>query len=160
MSRWEDSPYGAVKDIRALEEQIRSLERKLQISQLELKKANEVSERRRFMLKSEQSCNLDMLANIEKLEEENKRLLARDGKATITLSYPTKDYPFNTEDLEVVDFGVADNGYMVTSKLFNAMQEENKRLREALEIKTSQHVDECDCYLCEALKEKDDDKHF
>lgn len=122
MGRWEDSPYGAVKD----------LEKKLQISQLELKKANEVSERRRFMLKSEQSCNLDMLANIEKLEEENKRLLARDGKATITLSYPTKDYPFNTEDLEVVDFGVADNGYVVTSKLFNAMQEENKRFRDAL----------------------------
>jgi hypothetical protein len=35
---------------------------------------------------------------------------------------------------------------------YSELRQGNKRLREALEIKTSQHVDECDCYLCEALK--------
>ncbi len=46
-------------------------------------------------------------------QQEVERLRARDGNATITLGYETEDYPYNFEKLQIVDFGVSDNQYVV-----------------------------------------------
>jgi hypothetical protein len=61
---------------------------------------------------------------IEELRAENKRLAKRDCNATIKLSYETKEYPFNTEELKILDIGVLDNTYIVESKLFNDLQQQ------------------------------------
>jgi Lar family restriction alleviation protein len=71
-------------------------------------------------------------AEYDKLKAEVERLNKRDGSASIDLSYATEDYPFNVEELAIVDFGVADNGYVVTSTYVTRLQAENKKMREAL----------------------------
>lgn len=52
----------------------------------------------------------------EALRAENERLGKRDGNANIELILPEKDDPFNRIDLKIVDFGVSDNCYVVTSE--------------------------------------------
>lgn len=54
--------------------------------------------------------------------EEIERLSKRDGNATIELVYGNGDNPFAREELKHVDFGVADNGYVVESKLVADLQ--------------------------------------
>jgi hypothetical protein len=54
---------------------------------------------------------------------EVERYRKRDGNATIELNYKDKSYPFNREDLQIADFGVADNGYVVTSPLVESFIE-------------------------------------
>jgi cell division septum initiation protein DivIVA len=61
---------------------------------------------------------------VDELRAENKRLSKRDCNATVKLSYETKEYPFNTEELEILDIGVLDNTYIVESKLFNDLQQQ------------------------------------
>ena len=55
----------------------------------------------------------DTIQHIDELEAEIKRLRARDGSATINVSYDDGVYPFQRVPMRVVDFGVADNIYMV-----------------------------------------------
>ena len=50
---------------------------------------------------------------ISKLIAEVERLSRRDGNALIRLLSPKEDDPFHRETLRVVDFGVADNIYIV-----------------------------------------------
>lgn len=65
---------------------------------------------------------------VKELRAEVERLNKRDGNAAISLAYAT-EYPFNFEDLEVVDFGVADNGYVVKSAMFDKIQDTLKAVR-------------------------------
>ena len=50
---------------------------------------------------------------IQELTAEIERLRKREGNATIILSMPTAEHPLNTEELKIVDYGYADNIYMV-----------------------------------------------
>lgn len=50
---------------------------------------------------------------IQELTAENERLRTRDGNAHIILCCPTDDDPSKQEQLVIIDFGVADNIYMV-----------------------------------------------
>ena len=59
---------------------------------------------------------------IASLKAEVDRLGKRDGNATISLSYEGTDHPFEFDECEVVDFGVADNGYVVTSPLVDSLK--------------------------------------
>ena len=63
------------------------------------------------------------------LKTENERLKARDGNATINLCYDDGDNPFAEEQLQHLDFGVADNVYAVESVNSKKMQGENERLK-------------------------------
>lgn len=50
---------------------------------------------------------------IAEIKTEVKRLADRDGKATFQLFRPTTEDPWNKIALRIVDFGVADNTYIV-----------------------------------------------
>lgn len=50
---------------------------------------------------------------IQDLTTENERLRKRDGNATIILCSSTPDDPFHQKQLNIVDFGVSGNVYMV-----------------------------------------------
>ena len=50
---------------------------------------------------------------MDELEAERDRLRERDGQATIELCFDDGDSPFARRLLAVVDFGVADNIYVV-----------------------------------------------
>ena len=76
----------------------------------------------------------DTCTRAEKAESERDFFSKRDCNATVQLSYSTNDYPFNKEDLKIVDVGVSDNVYVVESKLFNSIQAERDRFREALKV--------------------------
>ena len=89
---------------------------------------------------------------LETLTKERDRLNKRDCNATIELCYESKNHPFEREQLKILDVGVSDNVYVVESGLFKALQEDNERLRTAMENKVSQHVD-CCCVICEAIKQ-------
>jgi len=65
-----------------------------------------------------------------------KKQQDRDGNAKIKLAYSTKTNPFAYEDLEILDFGVSDNIYIVGSKLFEAQQ---KRIDMAVEVLKAGH---------------------
>ena len=58
---------------------------------------------------------------VRRLEEDIERLNKRDGNAKVNLSYDTPDYPFNIEELQICDFGVSDNIYIVESKRINLL---------------------------------------
>jgi len=67
--------------------------------------------------------NGDTLAEIrnalkdrEELRDEIERLDRRDGNATITLCFNDGNNPFAREQLNILDFGVADNIYVVEKK--------------------------------------------
>lgn len=68
---------------------------------------------------------------------ENESYRSRDGKSSVTFSFETSDYPFNFEDLEVVDFGVSDNQYIVAAPkaIAEARQEAARECIEAIEDK-------------------------
>lgn len=85
-------------------------------------------------LQNENSDLLPKAKRAEKAEAEVERLSKRDCNATVQLCYSTNDYPFNNEDLKIVDVGVSDNVYIVESELFNDLQAQNKVLREGCEI--------------------------
>ena len=72
-------------------------------------------------------------AELTQLRAERDRLSKRDGNATIKLTYNDGEHPFAREALDVVDFGVADNGYVVESKLIYQLRTERDRLKKALE---------------------------
>lgn len=66
---------------------------------------------------------------VYRLTKENKRLYDRDGNASMQLSYETSEYPFNLIDLQVSDFGVADNIYILSSPFVTALVAENEQLK-------------------------------
>ena len=68
----------------------------------------------------------------EKAEAENKRLGNRDGNAHIELVLEKDGHPFYRIPLKVVDFGVADNIYVVESDDIQTTFTENTTLRERL----------------------------
>lgn len=57
--------------------------------------------------------NKRLRAENERLKREVDRYSNRDGNATIELCKPTDDNPFNSVELTHVNFGVADNIYVV-----------------------------------------------
>lgn len=61
----------------------------------------------------------NMQKRIVELEQEVKRLSERDCNASVQLSYPSAENPFETEQLTIVDVGVADNTYVVESRVLN-----------------------------------------
>ena len=58
-------------------------------------------------------CLEDGAKQIQQLTAEVERLQKRDGNAHIILCCPTEEDPFRQETLNIVDFGVSDNVYMV-----------------------------------------------
>ena len=75
------------------------------------------------------------------LVKENERLSLRDGKASVELCYKTTVYPFNRVDLEVGDFGVADNEYVVESAFVDGIVNDNEKLKEFLSISRCPNCD-------------------
>ena len=69
-----------------------------------------------------------MVAMLARAHAEIDRLKARDMNATITLAYDDGDNPFAREELKIVDVGVADNGYVVESKVLAELQHRIKGL--------------------------------
>lgn len=69
---------------------------------------------------------------IGELEQQLERYKQRDGNAYIKLSYATEAYPFNFTKLNVADFGISDNEYIVTSELFDSLQAQNAKLVEVV----------------------------
>jgi hypothetical protein len=66
--------------------------------------------------KQDSEADRDTLAQrVKELEAELERYRHRDGKASITLSLPSDTAPwgFARYECPVVDFGYADNGYVV-----------------------------------------------
>lgn len=58
-------------------------------------------------------CLEDGAKQIQQLTAEVERLRKRDGNAHIILCCPTDNDPFRQEQLNIIDFGVSDNIYMV-----------------------------------------------
>ena len=60
-------------------------------------------------------CRVDeeVRDRMDQLQAENKRLAARDGNATIEVCYDDGTDPFARAECRIVDFGVADNIYVV-----------------------------------------------
>jgi len=56
-----------------------------------------------------------LVKHIEEQGAEIERLRMRDGNAAISLLLPTEANPFERDDVYVLDFGVADNCYLVES---------------------------------------------
>ena len=56
-----------------------------------------------------------LVEHIEAQDAEIERLRMRDGNAAISLLLPTEANPFERDDVYVLDFGVADNCYLVES---------------------------------------------
>jgi len=56
-----------------------------------------------------------LVRHIEEQGAEIERLRKRDGNAEISLLLPTETNPFERSDAHVLDFGVADNCYLVES---------------------------------------------
>ena len=72
----------------------------------------------------------DKAAALAEKDKEIERLNKRDGNASIELCYDDGFNPFARSDCKHLDFGVADNCYVVESELLNKTLEENKRLRD------------------------------
>jgi len=94
-------------------------ERDTYIEQLEgevVALTNEV-ERLRLELANEQASGgqviSEMRQNSDELKAEVERLQTRDGNATIELCFSDGNNPFAREKLKIIDFGVADNVYVV-----------------------------------------------
>lgn len=68
-------------------------------------------------------------AELSAAKAEIEWLEKRDCHADIELCYDDGDNPFAREDLEVVDVGVADNCYVVSSKVVEKLQAEIEKLR-------------------------------
>ncbi len=75
----------------------------------------------------------EALDEIDTLRAEVKRLSNREGTAHIELCYNADGNPFEREDLALLDYGVADNCYVVESKLFDGIQATIKDLHARLE---------------------------
>ncbi|HPS53004.1 MAG TPA: hypothetical protein PLK08_05575 [Phycisphaerae bacterium] len=76
------------------------------------------------------SCVLSELAEKDR---EIERLSKRDGNASIELCYDDGFNPFARSDCKHLDFGVADNCYVIESELLNETLRENKTLRDMCE---------------------------
>ena len=70
---------------------------------------------------------------IAKLQKERDRFEKRECNATIELCYNDGESPFQREDLKVVDIGVSDNVYVVSSELVEKLQSRVAELEKALE---------------------------
>lgn len=55
----------------------------------------------------------EIIRRFAELEKENERLSNREGNARINLLCPTDIYPFRQINLEIIDYGVSDNIYLV-----------------------------------------------
>lgn len=87
------------------------------------------------MTERERFYAADIMALERKLEEKDKeirRLANREGKAEIELSYNDGVNPFAGRTLEVADFGVADNYYVVTDPEGEKKDKRIKELEEEL----------------------------
>lgn len=85
------------------------------------------------MLESERAANATLTQELEKACVEIERLQARDGSAKIHLLTPTREDPFRRETLKKVDFGVADNCYVVESETLQRKDALIQQMRQALE---------------------------
>lgn len=70
--------------------------------------------------------------SVTKLGEEWDRLNERDGKASLELCVGKGEYPFHRISLSVVDFGVADNCYVVASGEIDGVFKERDKLKAEL----------------------------
>lgn len=61
----------------------------------------------------------------EKGEKQLQWFRDRDGNATIVLSFNDGENPFASRELEIIDFGVADNTYHVKDKQLKSQKEDN-----------------------------------
>jgi predicted RNase H-like HicB family nuclease len=111
------------------------------------------------------------LGLVNKARAEIERLSKRDGNAKHELVYDDGDNPFAREKLEHVDFGVADNNYVLESHLLNNILEQIKakdklieQMRKALNLMLEgaihdfhyvcQHCDNCLCWCCQKVRVK------
>ena len=95
-----------------------------------------------------QDLKSDITFALAEKDNEIERLSKRDGNASIELCYDDGFNPFARSDCKHLDFGVADNCYVVESELLNKTLEENKRLRDMCE-KMAYVINE----LCEEMPE-------
>lgn len=90
---------------------------------------------------------LALEARLRESEARVERLSEREGKAKISLCYNNGEYPFNFMDLDIVDYGVSDNCYVVT----------NEEIEKALSLPSSaakvQRVLDAARELCQAHDE-------
>lgn len=81
----------------------------------------------------------------ETLRAEVERLKKRDMNAKVSLLCGTDTDPFRQESLTIVDVGVADNIYVVESKMLLELRAEVERLKKEQEI-LAWNLAGCDCY--------------
>ena len=74
-----------------------------------------------------------VIARCEKQDKNIERFRNRDCNATVQLTYNDGENPFATEDLKIIDVGVADNIYVVESKVFETLQLELATLKQAID---------------------------
>ena len=74
----------------------------------------------------------DLLAHIDEQQAEIDRLRDRDGNAGIELNYETPEFPFHRRELEIVDFSVSENQYVVTDPVGQAEIDKLRQHAESL----------------------------
>lgn len=76
----------------------------------------------------------------KQLQAEVERLGKRDCNAAIELAYKTAKYPFNKEQLKVVDVSVSDNKYIVESALIEQLQADLAKAKPVLDAAKEQMI--------------------
>ena len=76
--------------------------------------------------------DLGLISQLKAELAEARKEVERFGKATIELTWSSPEYPFNSETLNVIDVGVSDNIYVVSSEKLNETLAELAEAKSAL----------------------------